>query len=228
MSSADQTGPIVVSAKWLRKQIYQYGFAFLAVCAAVAVQRGLEVEIGFAHSFLLFYPTILIVALLAGFLPGVAATLLSTLAAAYFYAAPRNSLAVGDETDSVGLTLFVLVGIAISWLADSVRQRASRLQEFEKVVEGLEEMIIVVDRDYRYLIANRAFLNYREMKREDLIGRRIGEVLNPGVFEATIKDKLDECFRGKIVQFEMRYRSPNRGERDLVSFRTSPSKDPPE
>jgi PAS domain-containing protein len=54
------------------------------------------------------------------------------------------------------------------------------------------------------------------MKREDLIGRRIGEVLNPGVCEATIKDKLDECFRGKIVQFEMRYRCPNRGERDLV------------
>jgi PAS domain S-box-containing protein len=123
---------------------------------------------------------------------------------------------VGDETDSVGLTLFVLVGIAISWLADSVRQRASRFQEFEKVVEGLEEMTIVVDRDYRYLIANRAFLNYRQMKREDLIGRRIGEVLNPGVFAATIKDKLDECFRGKIVQFEMCYRSPNRGERDLV------------
>jgi hypothetical protein len=48
---------------------YQYGLALFAVCAAVALQRGLEVEIGFAHSFLLFYPTILIVALLAGFCP---------------------------------------------------------------------------------------------------------------------------------------------------------------
>jgi len=43
----------------------------------------------------------------------------------------------------------------------------------------LEEMIVVVDRNYRYLIANRAFLNYRGMKREDLIGRRIQEILNP-------------------------------------------------
>jgi len=131
------------------------------VCVAVAVQRGLEFEIGFAHSFLLFYPTILIVALLAGFWPGATATLLSALAAGYFYIAPQNSLLVSDETERIGLTLFVLVGIAISWLADSVRQRASRLQEFEKVVEGLEEMIVVVDRNYRYLIANRAFLRYR-------------------------------------------------------------------
>jgi PAS domain S-box-containing protein len=54
------------------------------------------------------------------------------------------------------------------------------------------------------------------MKREDLIGRSIPEILNPGVFETTIKDKLAECFRGKILQFEMRYRYPNRGERELV------------
>ncbi len=216
MSSADRTGPIAVSAKWLQTQSSRYGFALVAVCAAVAAQRGLEVEIGFAHSFLLFYPTVLIVSLLAGFWPGVTATLLSALASLYYYRVALNSQVVSDETERVGLTLFVLVGIAISWLANSVRERTNRLQEFEKVVEGLEEMIVVVDRKYRYLIANRAFLQYRGMQSEDLISRRIGEILTPGVFEAAIKDKLDECFRGKIVQFEMRYRYLNRGERDLV------------
>lgn len=34
-----------------------------------------------------------------------------------------------------------------------------RFREFEAVVENVEEMITVVDRDYRYLMANRAFLN---------------------------------------------------------------------
>jgi hypothetical protein len=67
MSSADRTGPIVVSAKWLRTRPRQYGFALVTVCAAVALQRALELEIGFPHSFLMFYPTILTVALLAGF-----------------------------------------------------------------------------------------------------------------------------------------------------------------
>lgn len=83
MSSADRTGSIAVSAKWLRTQSYRYGFSLVAVCAAVAAPRGLEVEIGFAHSFLLFYPTILMGSLLGGFWPGVKATLLSTLAAGW-------------------------------------------------------------------------------------------------------------------------------------------------
>src|SRR5579864_1408518 len=153
MSSADRTGSIAVTAWWLRTQSYRYGFALVAVCAAVAAQRGLEVEIGFAHSFLLFYPTILIVALLAGFWAGVTATLLCALASLHFYTAALNSLSVSDETERVGLALFACVGIAMSWLANSVRERANRLQEFEKVVEGLEEMIVVVDRGYRCLIA---------------------------------------------------------------------------
>jgi PAS domain S-box-containing protein len=53
------------------------------------------------------------------------------------------------------------------------------------------------------------------MKREELLGRRIADVLNPAVFETTIKKKLDECFQGKVVQFEMRYNYASRGERDL-------------
>jgi hypothetical protein len=62
---------------------------------------------------------------------------------------------------------------------------------------GREEMIAVVDRNYRYVIANHAFLSHRGMKKEELVGRRISEVLNSGVFESTVKEKLDECLRGK-------------------------------
>jgi len=98
----------------------------------------------------------------------------------------------------------------------SERKRAEkRLQEYEKAVEGLEEMIAVVDRDYRYIIANRAFLSYREMRKEQVIGRRVSEVVNSGVFENIIKQKLDECFRGRVVEYDMKYRYPRLGERDL-------------
>jgi PAS domain S-box-containing protein len=98
----------------------------------------------------------------------------------------------------------------------SERKRAqARLREYEKAVEGLEEMIVVVDRNYRYVLANRAFLKYRGLEKEQLLGRLVSEVLNPGVFEEIAKEKLDECFRGKIVSYELRYRYPELGERDL-------------
>ena len=96
------------------------------------------------------------------------------------------------------------------------RKRAeARLREYEKAVEGLEEMIVVVDRNYRYVLANRAFLNYRGLEKEQLLGRLVSEVLNPGVFEEVAKEKLDECFRGKVVTYEQRYKYPQLGERDL-------------
>jgi PAS domain S-box-containing protein len=94
-----------------------------------------------------------------------------------------------------------------------------KLREYEKAVEGSEEMIAVVDRDYRYLIANRKFLRLRNMTKEQVVGHFAHEVLNNGVFETVVKPKLDECFEGKVVRFEMKYTYPVLGERDvLISY----------
>lgn len=98
----------------------------------------------------------------------------------------------------------------------SLTENEARLREFERVVEGLDEMIVVLDRDYRYLLANQAFLDYRGLTKEELIGREVGKVLNPGVFDSVVKPKLDECFNGKLVQYEMQYDYHQRGERDLL------------
>jgi PAS domain S-box-containing protein len=100
------------------------------------------------------------------------------------------------------------------------RKRAEeRLREYERVVEGLDEMIIVVDRDYRFLLVNRAYLTYRRMAREEILGRRVPELLGKEVFERVVKKKLDECFEGKVVKYEMSYSYPELGERDFcVSY----------
>ena len=95
------------------------------------------------------------------------------------------------------------------------KQAEARLREYERVVEGLEEIILVVDREYRYVIGNRAFLNYRGMKTEQVIGRRVDEVVHPEVFDALVKEKMDECFQGKVVEYSMKYTYPALGERDL-------------
>ena len=187
----------------------------LAVAAAALLRFGLGFALGPTKPFTLFYPAIMLIALLGGFGPGVFATLLSTVLAAYFFQESPNSFGVKNPHDVVGLLVFGLAGVAMSGVGELYRRRTSRLQEFQKAVEGLEEMITVVDRDYRYVMANRAFLKYREMKRDELIGRRVQDVLNPGVFETTVKEKLDECFRGNVVQYEMRYRYRSGDERDL-------------
>jgi PAS domain S-box-containing protein len=95
------------------------------------------------------------------------------------------------------------------------KQVVDRLREYEKVVEGLQEMIAVVDRDYLYLIANRAFLKYRELEKEQLIGQSLPDIMDRTVFETTIKPKLDECFEGRVVKYESPHTYPKLGERYL-------------
>lgn len=126
------------------------------------------------------------------------------------------SLKISPIKDSAGNA------VAISGILRDIsdRKRAEgRLREYEKAVEGLDEMVVVVDRDYRYLIANRKFLNARNMSKEQVEGRTAKDVLNHGVFEAVVKEKLDQCFQGQVVRFEMKYSYPDTGERDvLVSY----------
>jgi PAS domain S-box-containing protein len=106
-------------------------------------------------------------------------------------------------------------GLAVFAIDITTRKQTNeRLREYEKVVEGLEEMIVVVDRDYRYLIANRAFLNYRDLKRDQVIGHLVSEFLDHAAFEI-VRQKLDECFQGNVVRYEFRCPYPNLGERDL-------------
>ena len=219
MSPADRRETTATSAYWLQARLQMYGFALVAVSAATLLRYGVDVEFGFTQPFIFFYPAIMLIALLGGFGPGLAATLLSATMADFFLMEPLHSFGGKKPRDMVGLLLFTVIGIALSALGDLFQRRGQRLEEFEKAVENLEEMITVVDRDYRYVLVNRAFLDYRGMKREDLLGRKISEVLDPAAFESTIKKKLDECFQGKIVQYEMRYNYPARGMRDLfVSY----------
>src|SRR3984885_10478388 len=110
----------------------------------------------------------------------------------------------------------------VTLVVDITRRKRTeeRLREYEKVLEGLEEMIAVIDRDYRYVIANRAFLKQRGMERgEQIVGRLVSEVIDREVFEEVAKKYLDECLSGKVVKYELRYRYPDLGERGLfVSY----------
>ncbi len=111
-----------------------------------------------------------------------------------------------------------IVGASIIAQDVSGRKQAEEsLREYERVVEGLEELIVVVDREYRYVIANRAFLKSRDVERAQVIGHRVDEVVSKKVFETVIKAKMDECFLGKIIHYDLRYEFSEGGERELYA-----------
>jgi PAS domain S-box-containing protein len=96
------------------------------------------------------------------------------------------------------------------------KQAEETLQEYLKAVEGSEDMIATIDRDYRYCLANTAFLRYRGMGKEQVIGRSAAEILGKDVFEKIVKGNLDKCFRGEVVHYEMKHTYPELGDRELL------------
>jgi PAS domain S-box-containing protein len=109
-----------------------------------------------------------------------------------------------------------VVGISCAVIDFTARKRAEkRLRQFERLVEGLEEMMAVVDRDYRFVLANRAYLRYWVMREEELVGRRVSDIVGSELFDVVLKAHFDECFNGGSVHFALRYRYPELGERDL-------------
>jgi PAS domain S-box-containing protein len=123
------------------------------------------------------------------------------------------SVSISPIKDSTGKT------VSFSGISRNITERKraeERLREYEKAVEGVEDIIGVVDREYRLLLANRHYLKMRNMTREQVVGRLVPEVLGKEVFENVIKPKLDECFRGELVRYEARFSYPTVGERDLL------------
>jgi PAS domain S-box-containing protein len=109
-----------------------------------------------------------------------------------------------------------VVGVSVAVLDFTARKQAEeQLQRYERVVEGLEEMIVVIDREYRYVLANRSFLDYRATTREKLLGSLLSDFSGKEIFENVVKGKLDECFKGNVVNYELNITYPDLGLREM-------------
>jgi|tagenome__1003787_1003787.scaffolds.fasta_scaffold20990085_22 formate hydrogenlyase transcriptional activator len=218
MIFADRRG-IRVSAMWMLTAPQSYGTALAAILIATFLRHSVGAELGFTHPFIVYCPIIVALALWTKLAVALFATAFSAFSAEFFFLESAHSFGGGNPWDIVGLLTFLAVGMAISGIGDQFRRRTHRLQEFEKAIEGVQEMILVLDRDYRYLIANRTFLKYTGRKPEDVLGRTVSHVMGADFFQRVLKPKLDECFKGTPVQFEFHNNYANRGERDiLVSY----------
>jgi len=88
---------------------------------------------------------------------------------------------------------------------DDYRMRtalAAREAQLERFADKIPEPIIYFDRaPLRYRFVNRAFLEFRNVRREDIVGRTVSEVRGTA-FSSEIEPLLEEAFAGKPVLFE--------------------------
>lgn len=108
-------------------------------------------------------------------------------------------------------------GIGVNMDITKRKEAENRLREYERVVDGVEELIFVVDRQYRFLMANREFLRRLNLTSEEVVGRFAEEFYEQDFYQNALKPQLEECFRGKIVRFDVKRVHPGLGERDLLA-----------
>lgn len=105
--------------------------------------------IGDAFAFIQYYPAIALAAWLGGFGPGLLSTMLAAVAVTFFQLAPVLTLRVLDVVDGVGLVLFVLNGLIISVLSESVRRgrlRADQAREqLQTTLASIGDGVIATD-----------------------------------------------------------------------------------
>jgi PAS domain S-box-containing protein len=108
-----------------------------------------------------------------------------------------------------------VVGVSCAVVDFTARKAAEdKLRLYERLVEGLDEMVAVVDRKYRCLFANRAFHEVFAAGNSRIEGRFIPEFVRKDIFERVIVPKLAECFSGKPVLFSTEYSLPGIGMRE--------------
>ena len=108
-------------------------------------------------------------------------------------------------------------GVGVNIDITERKQTENRLREYERVVEGVEEFIVVIDREHRFLMANHEFLKRRNLTSAEVVGRFVRDLYEQDFYDNVVKPKLEECFRGNIVRFDVKRVYPQLGERDLLA-----------
>jgi PAS domain S-box-containing protein len=153
-----------------------YLVAIGAVLLALGVRLALEPILGRYSPYLPFTLAVMVAARVGGRLPGIAATTLSAVSAAFFFLEPSYSFRIADAAAVWGLALFVVIGCLISVLVGHLREsllttaRAEeRLREQLQLVNLSHDAIITMDAERRITGWNKGA--------EELYGWTQGEAL---------------------------------------------------
>ncbi len=110
----------------------RYGTAAVAVAATFGFRVAITAWVGPGlPTYITFYPAVMVVALLAGFGPGLLATALTALTTAYWILPPEG-LAVGSPVDHLALVFFTGMGVLMSTVAELYRRSRQRTAAYER------------------------------------------------------------------------------------------------
>src|SRR5258705_10415527 len=98
----------------------RYTFTGLTVALSTLSRFALDPVLDLKAPFILYFPPVVLCAWFGGLWPGVISAILSALIAWYVFFPPQFSFTVSDPTAPTQLIIFMLAGVLISLLAESL------------------------------------------------------------------------------------------------------------
>lgn len=95
----------------------------------------------------------------------------------------------------VGVNVFVIDVTAQAKLSYDLRV-------LQHIVSGHPDHLSFVGSDYVYRAVNDAYLVSHGLRRDQIVGHHIAELLGKESFESVVKPRFDECLAGRIVRFQ--------------------------
>jgi PAS domain S-box-containing protein len=193
----------------------RYALAIVSVLVAFLLQSALVQSLDLPLPvFILFYPAVMVTAVLAGLGPGLLATALSALLTDYRLLDPIGNFTIAKISDSVTLIIFTGMGVFISLLAEHSRRsqrhlaalkRKQTLRETqEKLRQSEEELhehrarlevamgsmmdaVFISDINGRIVEFNEAFATFHKFKNKSECAENIADY--PAIFDVRTPDE---------------------------------------
>ena len=113
----------------LKRLLIRYGFTLSMVASGFLLRLGVTVYVGPRFpTYITFYPAVMLVAIVAGFWPGLVATVMAVLVVDY-WVLPPPGFGIESLAGAVGLMLFSAMGVFMSVVAEGYRRARQRVQE---------------------------------------------------------------------------------------------------
>lgn len=191
--------------------------AVVAVAAAAALGVWPMQFTGSSQLLLVFYPAVFFAAYSGGFGVGVLATLLACLTAVFLGGLPFSRPAAGSSIELLGLAVFALSSLAISYFVASLQRAAVQAraaqqeaelaasasaaneQFMKSVVDAVPNMIGYWSRDLHFRFANAAYVKWHGKHPQTLIGSAVKDLMGEALF------KLNEPHIRRVLAGEAQY-----------------------
>ena len=80
------------------------------------------------------------------------------------------------------------------------KRMEATLRQFERVASTSSDLIALIGADFRYKLVNQAYLEARQLRLTDMVGREMREILGEERFEQEARPQVERCLRGEAFE----------------------------